>query len=216
MTCSVNLLPVCRLDANTRARRRAAWLVSNAALAALLAAAWLHVQMSDRIALRVHEELSRLQTEREDLERRGAAMVGRSRALAEEGALLERLYRDQSLPLELQALSAAAPPGVVLTEFRAKSATVAARPPEGGASPGAREAPPGSTIKPAKPVKQETLVLEVSGFALNHDAIRELIDVMTSAAGWTDVILFEATRQPLLAGEAILFRIRGRTEAEPA
>lgn len=193
MNCAVNLVPATRLHTRTRLRRRRAWLATCAALGILLASAWLLRYAAQRQLVRLAGDVSALEAQRDNVQRRLVAIDARRQQILSElrGVALAR--RPQPWPQRLLALTRQAPAGVVLTSLRMQTRT-------------ADTAVPAETTAAAE-VPTTTQIVQMQGFALEHADLIGFVHVLETQPEWDSVELVQATRASYLSGQAVMFEV---------
>ena len=84
--------------------------------------------------------------------------------------------------------------------------------------PGASPAPSAERSGKGRHEESASLLVDMCGYAVDHDELTRLIDVLQSAAGgprWEQVELLRAAREPYRGGEALAFHLECR-QAEDA
>ena len=213
MTCAVNLLPESCHNARRRAVRRSVWVVVATAASMLLVCAWVMGRATNYALLRLERELDSVQVRQSELGRQLTLATVTRNDLARRARALLALRQEQAVPEQLLTLTSRAPNGVVLTEIRAAPAA------ETGRSARSRAAAPSAEIGAEGPhEKPPSLLVHMSGYALEHDELTRLIDILQSAdvgRRWEQVELLRAAREPYRGDEALAFRLECR-QAEGA
>jgi hypothetical protein len=208
MTCAVNLLPECCHHAQRRAVRRNAWTVVATAGCVLLLCAWVASSATSSELARLDGELGAVYVRQSELDRQLALATIMRNQLIQRGRALLALQQQQAVPEQLLTLSSRAPAGVILTEIRAAPAAEKER--------AARHRPASSPVPSAKTGAEDlregspALVVHICGYALEHDDLTRLIDVLQSAEDgwrWRQVELLRAAREPYRNGEALAFQL---------
>ena len=210
LSCAVNLLPDSCHNVRRRTMRRKVWTAVALSAALLVAGAWAALRAVDQALLRLDRELGRVQVEQSELDRQLMLAAKLRNDLAARGRALSALRHRQPLPEQLLTLSRLAPAGVVLTEIRAQPAGEVREPIQPSSS--------GNTRSPAaNPSPESTprpLLVQFSGYALDHDELARLVAVLQQVPQWEHVELLRATRQPYGSGEALAFELKCR-QLEP-
>jgi hypothetical protein len=208
MICAVDLLPESCHNVRQRIRRRNVWVVVLTIAGLLLAGAWLILCVSDHVIGRSQRELEVLQARQSELNRQlTLATITRNR-LAEQGRALSALRHEQPLPQQLLLLSEQAPSGVVFGEI----STAAAPGPGRSSRPRSRSAQPAPVQTPATENQptQPAQIVRMRGYAIDHNELTRLIDVLQHVPQWQQVELLRAAREPYGSTQALAFQIECR------
>lgn len=213
-TCA-NLMPQACLIARQRTLRRNRWggVVVACALA-LACGGFARFSTMHAVDL-ASDRLAHLQARQAELDRQLGILVRTRGALYEQARRLAALRQSQPLPEQLVALAAEAPGGILLTDLRAE----APAPPAPDAAH-ARPTPPAAAATAeasaaAQTVSSALRTIHLSGYALDHEHLTQLIESVRKIPNWQQVELVRASREPLGAGQAIAFRLECR-ERSPA
>jgi hypothetical protein len=221
MTCAVNLLPESCHNARQRAIRRNAWTGIVVAAGLLVLGSWPAVRATNRTITRLNGELGGVQVKQSELERQSLrAAIVRGGLLAQ-GRALMALRQSHPLPARLLQLAELTPSGVVFTEIsgvalQRELESAPARPtPQAPAKTGKKNArPKPQTAFAAQP--KAPLVVQMTGFAVDHDELTRLIDALENVPQWGQVTLVRATQEPYGNGLAVAFQLECRpAEAQP-
>lgn len=205
MTATLDLLPESCHSARRRMVRRNAWTVVVTIAGLLLAGAWLALRVSDRVIEQSNRELGAVQVRQSELDRQLTLATVARNDLAERGRVLSTLRQEQLLPEQLLALSAQAPDGVVLTEIGAEPALGPrrrSRRQAGASRVGAVEATGDGPRQ-----ESSSLAVRMRGYAVDHNELTRLIDVLQRVPQWERVELLRAAREPYRDGEALGFQL---------
>ena len=216
MSCAVNLLPDSCHNARRRAVRRNAWTAVVTAAGALLVCAWLVTHATDHALARLDGELGGVRARQSQLDRQLTLATITRNDLARRARALLALRQEQAVPGQLLALSSRAPGGVLFTEIRGETVVDAER--FSRYRPGAPPAPSAERCGKGRHEESPSLLVDMCGYAIDHDELTRLIDVLQSAAGgprWEQVELLRAAREPYRGGEALAFQLECR-QAEDA
>jgi hypothetical protein len=229
MTCAVNLLPESCHNARQRAIRRNAWTGIVIAAALLVLGSWPAVRATNRSISRLSGELGSVQAKQSELERQSLrAAIVRSNLLAQ-GRALTALRQSHPLSARLLQLTELTPSGVVFTEIQGVAPQRELEPAPARPAPQmpAKTANPSASLRAGKqaPPKLQTvlagqdkapLVVQMTGFAVDHDELTRLIDALEKVPQWGQVKLVRATREPYGNGIALAFQLECRqTEPQP-
>lgn len=208
MSCAVNLLPESCHHARRRAFRRNVWTALLLSAGLLAVGSWAVLRATDQAILRLIREFDSVQMKQSELDRHLTLAARLRNELVEQARALSALRQEQPLPAQLLALTDRAPDGVVLTEIRSAPPVAAERP--------ARRPSNTSRAAPTKPSRraarheQPALLVHMSGYALDHDELARLIDVLKAVPDWERVELLRATREPYGDGVGLAFRLECR------
>lgn len=209
MSASVNLVPQsCRI-ARQRSARRNRWIAVATSGALMLAlGGFVRISISGAVS-ESGERLAHLQARQLDLDRQLGMVLRTRAALYEQVRSIAALRHSQPTPEQFVALAAAAPDGVLLTDLRAEAAVAPVEPQrQKSAAPVAAAAKPGSPA--SQPVATPLRSIHLTGYALNHEQLNELIENMRRIPNWHHVELLRAARESYGGGEAIAFRVECR------
>jgi hypothetical protein len=210
LSCAVNLLPDSCHYVWRRTRRRKVWTAVALLAALVVGGAWTALRAADQALLRLDRELARVQVEQAELDRQLMLAAKLRNDLANRGRALSALRHRQPLPEQLLTLSRLAPAGVVLTEIRAQPAGEVREPVQPSSS-GNTRSPAGNRSPESRP---RPLLVQFSGYAINHDELARLVAVLQQVPQWEQVELLRAARQPYGSGEALAFELKCR-QPEP-
>lgn len=204
-TYALDLLPHSCHSARRRMVRRNAWTVVVTISGLLLAGAWLVLRVSDHVIERSNRELDAVQIRQAELDRQLTLATMVRNDLAERGRVLCILRQEQLLPEQLLTLTQQVPDGVVFTEIAAEPALGSARPsrPRAGAS---RANPAETTAKAPRP-ESSSLLVRLRGYAIDHNELTRLIDVLQRVPRWEQAELLRAAREPYGDGEVLAFQL---------
>jgi hypothetical protein len=214
MSCSVNLVPLVRLQAQARNRRRLAWVGTCTALGLLLTAGWGIQRAAAGAVSQLSTTVGALQIQRTEVQRRLLSATAQRTRLLDELKTVAAARRPQPWPRRFVTLSRIAPEGVFLTNIdistpdAGPAVPVSAPPAKTGAAP--------SSPLPASPAKRPLQVVHLRGYAVNHDALVELLNALQKLPDWPHVELVRANLEPRRDGTAVAFELDCRTvEGEP-
>jgi Tfp pilus assembly protein PilN len=205
VTYALDLLPESCHSTRRRLARRNAWSVVLTFAGLLLAGAWLVLRVSDHVIDRSNRELAAIQIRQSELDRQLTLATMARNDLAERARVLSTLRQEQLLPQQLLTLSQQLPDGVVFTEIAAEPAL---RP--GRFSPYRPAAPPANAPETTAndPSPQPVpLLVRLRGYAVEHNDLTRLIDVLQRVPRWEHVELLRAAREPYGDGEALAFQL---------
>lgn len=222
MSTSVNLVPLDCLHARARSKRRNAWTLLTLGAGVFVLSVWLVSGTASNAVNRAGRRLGEAQKRQVALNRELANARATRTALIDQLGLLSGLQQEQPWARRLAVLAAEIPPGVVLTHVTADAQ--AARLP-GNAQPLAPPARPAPAAErdtsaavsgPAGRQQGQSLAVQLSGVARDHDELARLIETLRGSEGWGQVELIRAARRPFLNGLGVTFQLQceGR-EAAP-
>lgn len=206
MSCSVNLIPAARLQAQARRRRRDRWLAVCGVLALALAGAWGVERAAARAVQRLTDSVQELRVQRTEVSRRLVAERGRRSRLLARLQTLAAARRPQPWPRRLLDLTRAAPEGILLTGL-----TIAPVETDAPARADTGRKPALQTAKTSPALAAREQSVRLLGFALDHGALLQFLDVLQSQPGWRQVELVRATQEAYRGGQAVAFEVSGRT-----
>ncbi len=215
MSCSVNLIPVERLHAQVRDRRRAAWLAACAIIGVLVGAGWIIERAGANALARLSGTVSALQVQRGGIRERLAAGQARRTELLARLQKVAAARQPQTWAARLTAMTGKAPEGVFLTGLNVSeivstekgNAPQSPRPAATPAAPGAATAKPQSSESTAP-----AYTVRLLGYAIDHAALIQFINTLQSLPGWRRVELVRATLEPYRGGVAVAFELEGQTQ----
>jgi len=205
LTYALDLLPHSCHSARRRTVRRNAWTVLVTIAGLLLVGAWLVLRVSDRVIERSNRDLAAVQVRQSELDRQLTLATMVRNNFAERARVLCTLRQEQLLPQQWLTLTQQLPDGVVFTEISAEPLRGLRRPsrPRAGA---ASTNPPESTAN-APPQQPASLLIRLRGYAVDHNELTRLIDVLQRVPRWEQVELLRAAREPYADGEALAFQL---------
>ncbi len=214
MSCAVNLLPESCHNARRRARRRNAWSVAVVSAGLLVVGTWVAFRATDRTLLWLNRQLASAQSKQCELDRQLTLATRLRNDLTRRARTLAALRQEHLLPEQLLTLTRQAPAGVVFTEITAHPATgarTAARPGSRAfRAVGSRWSPPRSTVSHDQSAANGPLIVQMSGYAVDHDQLTRLIGVLQRVPQWEQVELLGAAREPYRTGTALAFQLECR------
>lgn len=204
MNRSVNLVPLVRLQDQGRIRRRTRWLGIGALLVLLLIAGWGVQRMALGAVNRLTTAVGALQVQRTEIQRRLLAAAAQRTRLLEQLKAIATARHPQPWPRRLVTLTRVVPEGVFLTSVDVST-------PEGAgvavSTPAPRTGSPPPGPAPAPPLNARPQVVHLRGYAVNHDALVELLNAVQKLPDWTHVELVRANLEPRRDGNAVAFEL---------
>ncbi|GAF79460.1 unnamed protein product, partial [marine sediment metagenome] len=180
-----------------------------------VATSWLVLRATDQAVDRLTRQFAAAQTRRSELDRQLILATKIRNDLAGRGRALSALRQAHPLPAHLLALTRQAPDGVVFTELRGQPAGDSRQPVQFRAktarlppanTPNQEAAAPAESIA-ATSERPPPLVVQMSGYAVDHDELMRLISALQRLPLWEQVVLLSATREPNDNGEVLAFRL---------
>lgn len=207
MNCSINLVPLVRLQAQARIRRRMGWIAACTTLGVVLLAGWGIQRAAAGAVAHLTTDVGALQVQRTEIQRRLLAATSQRTRLLDQLKTIAAARHSQPWPRRLVTLTHVVPEGVFLTNIDVS--TPDSNPGAPSITPAARTtgAPPG----PPPPPKPAVQVVHVRGYAANHEALVELLNTLQKLPDWTHVELVRANLEPRRDSSVVAFELDCRT-----
>lgn len=192
---SLNLVPVDCLESWARRRRVTFWtsvcLIATVATIVAAGQCWNSGRSIARLESHVAETLAR----QSDLERSLVLAGGQHDALLARAEAVASLQQPHDLPDQLTTLSNVAPDGVVFARIDVRAAP--------------SQIKPRMDVNPANsgPSAASVTTTEMTGYAVSHQELDRLINVIHTIPQWRQVRLLRAASEPYLTGQAIAFHL---------
>lgn len=216
MSCSVNLVPVARLQARARLRRRASWVVACGIGVTGCASGWGLLYAARASVARAVASVHGIEVQCADVQRRIVAAGAQRDRLIERVNTLAAARRAQPWPARLVTLARETPDGVFLTGIQVEpiAAAVPTNMPEPPrAAPSAAKSPtPQADPVPSAPVELRSVRL--LGYAIDHAALLQFHNVVQRLPGLQQVELVRAVQEPFGATQAVAFEMDCRTRED--
>jgi len=205
MSCSVNLVPVARLQAHALARRRRAWIGLCTAGGLLVGLSWGAQNVTRRAVTHLEERAEALGAQRSLIQNQVSAAQEQRDGVLARLKLISAARRGQPWAGRLARLTRSVPDGVFLTQM-----TVSARtePQSAAARAGAVSSAQAPALRPAaSPVHD----VRLEGLALDHTGLIQLLHTLQNSADWEHVELVRATSEPYAGRNVVAFEFDCRT-----
>ncbi|MEW6251955.1 MAG: PilN domain-containing protein [Planctomycetota bacterium] len=219
MSCSVNLVPLARIEARARARRRSIWLVVCGVSALLASAGWGVQRAAEGALARLASHVNTLEAQRAEVRRRLVADGARRAQMLERLHTVAAARRPQLWVGRLARLTREAPEGIFLTALSATAGAsappsgppVMAPPHAGPAAEGRNAAAPGAAARAPEP---ERHTVQIRGHAVDNAALLQFLNTLQKLPGWEKVELVQAAAEKFGGRPAVGFEFRCRTVEE--
>jgi hypothetical protein len=196
MNCSVNLVPTARRQARVRLARRNAWFTAGGAALLVASLAWLLQQTAAGAYGRLREDCQALEVQRADVDRL-LVMAGAERdRLFDELRTVSGARRPQPWPSRLLKLTESTPKDVFFTALNIVT------PRDFSQGRGARGAGADAPL-----VGDRSQTLKITGYALDHNALIQLLSTLQSLPDFGRVELVRATSEEVRGGTWVEFEI---------
>jgi len=220
MSIAVNLLPAACAFVRVRSRRLRGWCAAGALSVLIFAGAWLFRVGAGRAADRMSERVVYLETRQADVQRHLALVFRDRNQILNRVRHLAALNQEEPLPAQLVELARAIPEGVFLTEFQGRSTAQAsatlAPSPAAAAPPGAKAPARPAKNAPPRPDPVPVRTATVSGYALTHADVTQMIELIRRVHAFDRVELQKSSAERFRDVDAIAFRIEcQQTEGAP-
>jgi len=208
MNCSVNLVPAARLTTRTRRHRRSAWIATSVVVCGLLGGAVLLHRTAEGALQRLSKRVDEIEQQRATTQRQLVTAETERVALLQQLQIVAGAKHTQPWARRLTKLTQAAPDGTCLTTIEiGATAAQAAGGTRNRARPTTGELPAG---KPEAGESSEQIV-RLSGYAIDHGALIQLLNIIQTLPGWGQAELVRATSE---RGAAVTFELSCATQEE--
>lgn len=210
MSCSVNLVPAGRIWRRHRTKRRNAWVVACAFVALIVAGGWGTLRAADAAVRRLSKDVDVFRTHRQQTQQRLATASAQRASLLGELREAVGARREQPWARRLVDLSEDVPAGVLVTSIEVSPISTRSRPgaysrrnrPEPREKEGAQAEPSGEAVR-------------VLGYAVDHPALLQLVNVIQDLPAWHRVELVRADQEAVRGANVVAFELYCRIGEEP-
>ncbi|MBN2447267.1 MAG: PilN domain-containing protein [Phycisphaerae bacterium] len=188
----VNLVPNDCLEAQHRRARLKGWITVISAVGVLAVGCYAHYWMTRQAVRTLEDRLARVQATQSDLDRRVVQIQAESDATVAKAAALIGLQFDHPVPDQLRTLAVITPANVLLESLQTSA---------GGSAGNARGRPTPDSAAPGG------MTLHVTGYAVEHGELEQLIEGIQRVPEWHRVDLVRAVTETYRGGELLAFEL---------